>query len=159
MYTVTMPWPTTPYHYCLQDISCVSISCVTFFKWFKSCLCFYFFNQSFIWTTKAWNGDGWHKWQAISPLVWSTPAAQSNRLNTSFCIDSPVWIFTLQNSDFWIKHTSALRCTVEHLVAVIQMLAWHHLSQQHITSTLTFTHNVCFRFVVCVFFLTEHKYT
>lgn len=163
MYTVTMPWPTTPSHYCLQDIKCVfPFSCVTFFNGVKPCLCFYFCNQSFIWTTKAWNGDGRHNWQAIStPSVCGTPLhRQNNRLNTSIRVDfCSVNTHLRKNSDFWVNwtqtqtHTSALRCTVEHLAVVIQMLAWHHLSQQHITSTLlTFTHNVYFRFVICCFF-------
>lgn len=144
----------------------LSVSCDTLSQRFDPCLCFYFCNRSFLWTTKAWNGDGdtADRW-FFYPSRLRYTAAQSNRLTHINLCDSPAW--TLETNKRVISgfnwrqtNTSILRCTVEHLAVVIQMLAWRHLSQQHITSTLlTFTHNVYFRFVICCFFLTGHKYT
>lgn len=60
-------------HYCLQDIKRDFRFMSHLFWRFKPCLWFYFCNQSFIWITKAWNGDDWHNWQKIPPPVCGTP--------------------------------------------------------------------------------------
>lgn len=66
---------------------------------------------------------------------------------------SPLWIFRQWFVDKLNPNTSVLWFTVEYMAILIQMLASHHLSQQHITSTLlTFTHDVYFRCVVCLLF-------
>ena len=111
------PQQTTASHHCLQDAERVSISHVRI-SLLKPRLWFYFYNQSFGLTIKAWNGD------------------KSTKLTGSFSETSSHHIY--KSNTHTHTHSRAL---------AIMIQAWRHLSQQQITSALLTCAHVCFRFI------------
>lgn len=175
-----MPWPSTPsltivyktskcFHFVSPPVLfgflfVCFFSLTSFSRAFVSILVV----GRYFWSTKAWNGDGRQQKKKKTDRLTNPPPAPACGTPLRRAIDNhihashgPLWIIFRQPVVHQLNTKASVFRTqkFEHLAILIQMLASHHLSQQHITSTLlTFTH-VYFRCVICLlFFVLDKKY-